>query len=43
MKSDATGSSASFLTFGRNVPVTGDYYGKIAENAQNIVTFSENI
>lgn len=40
-RSDATGYSASFLTFGRNVPITGDYYGKIAENAQNIVTISD--
>lgn len=33
---DVTKYSPSFLTFGRNVPISGLYYGKISENNNNV-------
>lgn len=42
-KHDVTEYSPAFLTFGRNIPVSGDYYGNISENDQNIPDISEKI
>lgn len=40
---DVTEHPPSFLVFGRNVPLSGDYYGKIAENAENVVEISDKL
>lgn len=40
-KHDVTGYSPAFLNFGRNVPVTGDFYGKISENDINFPSISD--
>lgn len=40
-KHEVTGFSPAFLTFGRNVPISGAYYGKIANNNDNIPLISD--
>lgn len=40
-KHDITGYPPAFLNFARNIPLTGDYYGKIAENADNMLSIGE--
>lgn len=40
-KHDVTGYSPAFLNFARNVPLTGDYYGQIADNSNNVVSISD--
>lgn len=42
-KHDVTGYSPSFLNFARNIPLTGDYYGKISENAENMIAVSDKL
>jgi hypothetical protein len=42
-KHEVTGHTPSFLTFGRNVPVSGDYYGKLFENFNNVPTISDKL
>lgn len=42
-KHDVTGYSPSFLNFARNVPLTGDFYGKISENSDNVVSVGEKL
>lgn len=38
---DSTGISPAFLVFARNVPISGDYYGSVAENEQSFPKVSE--
>lgn len=40
-KHDVTGYSPAFLNFARNVPVSGDFYGKIENNSENVISISE--
>ncbi|KAK9739581.1 RNase H-like domain found in reverse transcriptase [Popillia japonica] len=40
-KHDVTKFPPAFLTFGRNIPVSGDYYGTISDNAHNIISISD--
>lgn len=40
-KHDVTGHAPAFLTFARNVPLSGDFYGQISENAHNIVSIAD--
>lgn len=40
-KHEVTGFSPAFLAFGRNVPLTGDFYGKISDNADNVISIGE--
>lgn len=40
---EVTESPPSFLVFGRNVPVSGDFYGKIADNATNQVSIANKV
>lgn len=42
-KHEVTEQSPSFLTFARNVPISGDFYGKISESANNIITISDKV
>lgn len=42
-KNDITGFSPAFLTFARNVPVSGDYYGKISDNKTNMLEISDKL
>ncbi|KAJ8915432.1 hypothetical protein NQ315_003193, partial [Exocentrus adspersus] len=42
-KHDVTGYSPSFLVFARNIPFTGDYYGKVSENKDNLITVGNKI
>lgn len=42
-KHEVTETPSSFLIFSRNVPVSGDCYGKIAENANNQIAISEKV
>lgn len=42
-KHDVTEYSPAFLNFGRNVPLSGDFYGKISDNAHNIVSISDKL
>lgn len=39
-KHDVSGYSPSFLTLARNIPLSGDYYGKISENSENVINIS---
>lgn len=39
-KHDSSGYPPSFLVFARNIPISGDYYGKIDENEQNFPAVS---
>lgn len=40
-KHDVTKLSPAFLTFGRNILVSGDWYGTISDNAHNIISISD--
>lgn len=40
---DVTGYSPNFLNFCRNIPIKGDFYGKIADNANNITTIGDKL
>lgn len=40
-KHEVTGYSPAFLNFARNIPLSGEYYGKISENADNVFTIGE--
>lgn len=40
-KHDVTQFSPAFLTFGRNVPLYGDFYGKLSENDNNLPLISD--
>ncbi|KAJ8927358.1 hypothetical protein NQ314_020133 [Rhamnusium bicolor] len=40
-KHDVTGYPPAFLNFARNIPLSGDYYGQISENANNVFTIGE--
>lgn len=40
-KHDVTGYPPAFLNFARNIPLSGDYYGKFSENANNVFTIGE--
>ena len=40
-KHDVTGHTPNFLNFCRHVPLKGDYYGKISDNANNVVEIGE--
>lgn len=42
-KHDVTGYAPAFLVFARNVPISGDYYGRIADNATNKVELSDKL
>lgn len=42
-KHEVTGYTPSFLTFGRNIPISGDYYGKLSENFNNVPTVSDKL
>ena len=40
-KHDVTGQTPAFLMFARQVPLSGDFYGPIAENPDNVLTIGE--
>lgn len=40
-KHDVTGFSPSFLVFGRHTPLSGSFYGKVADNPHNIPDISD--
>jgi hypothetical protein len=42
-KHEVTGFSPAFLTFGRNIPVSGAYYGKISDNNNNFPTITDKL
>lgn len=42
-KHDVTGYPPSFLVFSRNIPLTGDYYGKISENSDNLLEIGNKL
>lgn len=42
-KHDVTGYSPAFLNFARNVPLSGDFYGAISENANNLINNADKL
>lgn len=40
---EVTKHSPAFLVFARNIPVSGDYYGKISDNVESFPKISDNL
>lgn len=40
---DVTGYAPAFLVFARNVPISGDYYARVADNSTNKADISDKL
>lgn len=40
---ESTGYTPAFLTFGRNVPIDGEYYGALPHNPQDVLDISDRL